>query len=134
MTGRDLVASQAFRLLTQADPERVWAALVCPESTPRYLYGLAVTSSWAPGAAVTFTLPGYPAATGQVLCAQRPDRLSYTVEDPSGTTTYVTWTTRRTSGGCVVGLQVDETEGGGTTAEDLEDVWLPVIDGLRRVV
>ncbi len=130
----EFVASQTFRLLTPACPQLVWSALTCPERTARYLHRLSVHSSWRSGAPVRFVVDGHEATGGQVLCAQPPHRLSYAVEDGSGPATYVTWLIRPVGGGCVVRLQVSETDCGGTTEDELEDVWLPVVEALRVVL
>ncbi len=130
----DFAASQTFRLLTTASPDRVWSVLTCPEQTIRYLHGMSVRSSWEPGASVRFIVGDHEATAGQVLCTARPHHLSYCVEDDSGPATYVTWLLRPVADGCVVRLQVSETDCGGTTEDELEDVWLPVVEALRGVL
>ena len=47
--------------------------------------------------------------TGEVLAAERPRRLSYTLDDPPGSpSVYVTWELRRTGDGTIIRLNVDE--------------------------
>ncbi len=130
----DFVVSSTFRVLVPACADRVWSALTCPVQTGRFLHSLAVRSSWQPGATVTFWLDERVTASGQVLCAQRPRQLSYSVDDDSGTATYVTWQLRAVPDGCVVRLRVDETHGDATSEDELEDVWLPVVERLRAVL
>lgn len=122
-----------FRLLTCAPPEVVWGCLVCPTRSPRYLHGLTVTTCWTPGARVTLTGPDC-ALTGEVLHVRPPERLSLTVEDDSGSCTYLTWTLRPHEGGTVVRLHVEECDRATTTEDDLEDVWLPVLDRLGALL
>src|SRR4051812_36978332 len=121
--------SATFRLLTCAPPEVVWGCLLCPTRSPRYLHGLAVQTSWEPGARVSLTSEAC-ALDGEVLHVQAPERLSLTVEDDSGSCTYLTWTLRRHDEGTVVRLHVEECDGASTSESDLEDVWLPVLDRL----
>lgn len=130
---RDPVLTRAFHLLTPAPPERVWGALTCPESAPRYLHGLRPQTCWSTGAAVEWTGPPVGAIPGQVLYADPPYRLTVTVEDGSGTCTYLTWQVRAGDDGTVVRLDVQEAPGAGTEAE-LEDVWLPVMQRLGALL
>jgi uncharacterized protein YndB with AHSA1/START domain len=128
----DPVLTQTFRLLTPAAPERVWAALTCPETAPAYLYGLRPVTCWSSGASVAWESPGEAAIPGQVLYADPPYRLSVTVEDGSGTSTYLTWQVRAADEATVVRLDVEESHGGEPT--ELEDVWLPVLQRLADVL
>ncbi len=129
----DVVASQTFRLLTPAPAEAVWSALTCPQRTTRYLH-MSLRSSWRPGAPVQFVAGDRQVSSGQVLCLLPPNQLSYSIEDDSGATAYVTWLVRPVEAGCVVRLQVSETDCRGTTEDELEDVWLPVVEALRVVL
>lgn len=131
----DPVLSETFRLLTPASPEQVWGALTCPQTVPAYLCGLSPSTAWAPGAAVVWSAPPTGATlAGTVLHAAPPRRLSVTLEDSSGTCTYLTWTIRRCEPGTLVRLDAEECDGGRGDASDLEDVWLPVLDRLRAVL
>jgi uncharacterized protein YndB with AHSA1/START domain len=130
----DVLRSATFRLLTSAPPEVVWGCLLCPTRTPRYLHGLAVTACWEAGQQVALTAGGC-ALTGEVLHVRPLERLSLTVEDASGSCTYLTWTLRRhESGGTVVRLQVEECDSASTSEDDLEDAWLPVLDRLGTLL
>ena len=130
---RDPVVTQTFRLLTPASPEQVWGALTCPETAPAYLHGLSPRTCWTAGAAVDWQCA---AATipGQVLYADPPHRLSVTVEDGSGTCTYLTWRVRAGDDGTVVRLDVEEAPGSSAADTELEDVWLPVLQRLGALL
>lgn len=133
MSFPDPVLTQTFRLLTTASQERVWGVLTCPETAPTYLHGLSPRTCWSEGAAVEWLGATTP-IPGQVLHADPPHRLSVTVEDGSGTCTYLTWTLRCCDAGTVVRLDVaesDATSGGDT---DLEEAWLPVVQRLGDVL
>ncbi|MDX6198721.1 MAG: Activator of Hsp90 ATPase 1-like protein [Actinomycetota bacterium] len=127
---RDPVSTQTFRLLTPAPPQRVWGVLTCPQTAPTYLHGLSPRTCWSPGASVAWQAPGVPVIPGQVLHADPPYRLSVTVEDSSGTCTYLTWRLRQTDHGTVVRLDVEEAQASAGSADELEEVWLPVLQRL----
>jgi uncharacterized protein YndB with AHSA1/START domain len=129
----DVVRSATFRLLTCAPPAVVWGCLQCPTRSPRYLHGLAVETSWQPGTRVALTGDGC-VLSGEVLHVRAPELLSLTVEDDSGSCTYLTWTLRAYDGGTIVRLRVEECDGGSTSEDDLEDVWLPVLDSLGALL
>ncbi len=129
----DVMRSATFRLLTPAAPEVVWGCLLCPARSPRYLHGLAVNASWEPGTRVALTSAACELA-GEVLHVRPPERLSLTVEDESGSCTYLTWTLRPHDDGTVVRLHVEECDGTSTSEADLEDVWLPVLDRLGALL
>lgn len=132
MIRSDPVQTATFRLRTEASAERVWSVLTCPETAPAYLHGLSPRTCWSNGAPVQWQAPGgVPAIPGQVLHADPPYRLSLTVEDGSGTCTYLTWSVRDGDDGTVVRLDVEERD---SSESELEDVWLPVLDRLAEVL
>lgn len=131
MGSSDPVQTATFRLRTGASPERVWGALTCPDTAPSYLHGLSPRTSWTSGAPVQWRTPGIGAIPGQVLHADPPFRLSLTVEDGSGTCTYLTWTVRAGEDVTVIRLDVEERDSSET---ELEDVWLPVLERLGEVL
>lgn len=126
--------SCAFACHSPADPARVWAALTDPAQTARYLYGLAVHSTWAPDAVLDVRHDGRPALTGRILCSRSGERLSYLLRaGPDDPPVYLTWLIRPSHGGCTIRLHVDEVECA-DSADDAEDIWLPVLAGLQRVL
>ena len=127
---RDPVLTQTFRLLTPVPAERVWGVLTSPDAAPSYLHGLTPRTCWSNGASVTWEAGELGSIPGQVLHADPPYRLSVSVEDDSGSTTFLTWQIRSTDEGTVVRLDVAESPASSTTDEDLEDVWLPVLHRL----
>ena len=94
---------------------------------------MTVDTDWQPGARVTLALTGHWRLTGEVLAAERPRRLSYTLEDPPGSpSVYVTWELRYTSEGTIIRLNVDEPWPLRSSSEDLESTWLPVLSSLVK--
>ena len=66
-------------------------------------------TDWQPGARVTLALTDQWRLTGEVLAAERPHRLPYTLDDPPGPPgVYVTWELHGTSDGTIIRLNVDE--------------------------
>jgi uncharacterized protein YndB with AHSA1/START domain len=121
-----------FAFFTSAAPDRVWSALTDPTQTRAYLHGLALLSDWTPGSPIVASFQDCPALLGEVLCAQPPHRLSYLVGAPEAPAVYVTWRVRVAAGGTICSLQIDEADASDTI--EIEDIWLPVLAALQRVV
>lgn len=130
----DPVASGAFKLLTRCCPEQVWQTLVCPDRGARVFPGLSLVSTWATGDPLEIHLPTQSVLRGQVLLAERPAQLTFSIEDASGTTTYVSWRLRRLDQGCVVTLEVHDAGADRGEPDELEDAWLPILERLREVL
>jgi uncharacterized protein YndB with AHSA1/START domain len=94
---------------------------------------MTVDTGWQPGAKVTMALTGQRRLTGEVLAAERPHWLSYTLDDPSGSpSVYVTWELHGTGDGTIIRLNVDEPWPLRSSSEDQESAWLPVLSGLVK--
>ena len=127
-------AGHVFAAHIHADPGAVWTALTDPGQTAGYLYGLAAHSTWVPGDPIEFRLGGRAEAIGRVLHARSGERLSYLLQaGPGDPPVYLTWRLRSDPGGCTVRLEVDEVDDAGS-AEDAEDIWLPVLARLQILV
>jgi uncharacterized protein YndB with AHSA1/START domain len=125
--------SEQFHAITSAKPECVWNALTATGVPLDYLHGMTVDTDWQPGARVTMALTDQWRLTGEVLAADRPRRLSYTLDDPPGSpSVYVTWELRGTDDGTIIRLNVDEPRTLAGSSEDLESAWLPVLSGLVK--
>lgn len=132
----DGIPTQLFRFTTAARPGQVWATLTRGDLTARYLYGLVAESEWRPGAPVTFTGEA-TTLSGEVLAAEEPRRLSYSVRADDGQpATYVTWEIVDDGAGSLVRLFVDEPgEPVGLEAgADVESAWLHVVTALESVL
>ena len=124
-------ASEQFHAITSASPECVWNALTATGVPLDYLHGMTVDTDWQPGAKVTMALTDQWRLTGEVLAAERPRRLSYTLDDPPGSpSVYITWELRRTGDETIIYLNVDEPWPLAGSSEDLENAWLSVLAGL----
>ena len=126
--------TQTFRLLTAAEPQRVWGVLTCPQTAPAFLHGLSPQTCWTTGAPVEWQGSPVGAIPGQVLYADPPYRLSITVEDGSGGCTYLTWQVRSCDEGTVIRLDVEEPTCGAGNEAELEEIWLPVVQRLGALL
>jgi uncharacterized protein YndB with AHSA1/START domain len=127
-------ALHTFAVQTRARPELVWAALTDPDKTGRYLYGLAVHSTWTPEADIGFRRGERVELTGRVVHVRRHERLCCLLRSgPEDPPAYLTWTIRPVPGGCTIRLEIDEIDNA-DSCEDAEDVWLPVLAALHRLL
>ena len=102
-------ASEQFHAISGADPASVRNALTATGVPLDYLYGLTVDTDWRPGATMTMAQTDQWRLTGEVLVAEQPHRLSYTLDDPPGSpSSYVTWKPRHTGEGTIIRLNVDD--------------------------
>jgi hypothetical protein len=125
-----VLTSEVFRFLTPADPRDVWNELTRTGEPVAHLYGLTIQTDWEPQAALSASLPAWPALTGQILHAEPPGLLSYSLGDgPGMLPVYVTWELGPTPSGTIVRLYVDET--GPPDRPGLELTWLAALETLR---
>ncbi|MDQ4070415.1 MAG: SRPBCC domain-containing protein [Actinomycetota bacterium] len=125
----DGIATRVFSFATPARPDQVWAALTRPGLTRRYLYGLAAESDWRPGGGASF-VGASVSLVGDVLAAEEPGRLSYSVRAGDGQPdTYVTWEIMGDGSGSVVRLYVDEPG-----QPEVESAWVEVVSRLEATL
>ena len=68
-----------YSIFINASPERIWRAITSGDDTVQYYYGTRVSSDWTPGSPLRYDYPdGTPAADGEVLAADPPNRLEMT--------------------------------------------------------
>jgi uncharacterized protein YndB with AHSA1/START domain len=126
-----ILATKVLPIITATDPQCVWDALTATGRPLDYLYGMTVESDWQAGSAVTIGLAGGWPLSGEVLLADRPETLSYTLGDRTDdTSVYVTWRIRSETAGTVVRLYVDEPFPDTNTGDELELAWLPALSKL----
>jgi uncharacterized protein YndB with AHSA1/START domain len=126
-----LFASDLYRAVTQAPPERVWEALTTTGSPMPFLYGMAAETDWQPDHGLTMAAGDEWRLTGEVLAAEPFRRLSYTLGDrPGDPSVFVTWELRAVGSMTYVWLYVDEPQPRAGFGNDLEVIWLPVLCGL----
>jgi uncharacterized protein YndB with AHSA1/START domain len=137
------LTSVVLTALTEAPPERVWDALTAKGNPLPYLYGLTVESTWQPGSMVTKRLgdnqaahgevPSGEVVCGEVLAAEPPHRLSYTLgEWPADPSVCVTWQLSCRDGSTVIHLFADEPAPYSASDDDLELIWLRIVSALVK--
>jgi uncharacterized protein YndB with AHSA1/START domain len=130
-------ATESFRSLIYAEPERVWAELTATGRPLDWLHGLVVTSTWQSGASIRVGMgidQSWP-VVGEVLTADRPHRLSFTLGDTlTDPAVFVTWELAHDTDTTIVRLTVDETEPHRDTIREMELAWLPVIQKLTALL
>ena len=127
------VNTHVFRFHTAATREQVWDVLTAGHDTCRFLNGLALDTAWDAGGPISVRHGATAVMTGEVLLAERPARLSYTLaSQPAEPPAYLTWELRDAPGGTIVRLTVDELDTGGEAeVEEVEEAWLPVVGALH---
>ncbi len=128
----DPISSRTFHLLSVGTPGQIWDALTSSELSPRFLHGLTVRGIWSTGGALELTCSHGITLHGRVLFSQRPDKLSWTIED--GGCTYLTWELRESPAGTVVRLTVEEPDSCASDDQEFEDAWLPALRALEAVL
>jgi uncharacterized protein YndB with AHSA1/START domain len=125
------LATSLFHAVTTAGPDRVWQMLTRTGSPLGHLYRMTAESGWQQGDVVTMSADGQWGEwclTGEVLAADPPHRLCYTLGDqPGEPAVYVGWELRGTDGMTIIRLYVDEPRPSATAIDDLETAWLPVL-------
>jgi uncharacterized protein YndB with AHSA1/START domain len=125
-------SSHRFTFRTRATPEEVWSALTCPVTSRQYLHDMSLVSEWEPGSPVELHGPDGHSATGEVVAAARPHRLSFALEQGTAPCRIIGWDLRAHPDGTVVRLTVDDVDG--DSEEEVEDVWLPILTALQSVL
>jgi uncharacterized protein YndB with AHSA1/START domain len=130
-------ATENFRCLICADPERVWEELTATGRPLEWLYGLVAESTWQSGAPVRIGVDQSweVAMVGEVLSVDRHRRLSFTLGDtPTDPSVFVTWELAGNANTTIVCLTIDETEPHRDTTHEIELAWLPVIQRLTTLL
>lgn len=132
------IASYVFEFTSPAGAQQVWAALTRPDLTPRYLFGLRVESTWRTGATVEARPAGeagaYGSLRGEVLAAEEPRRLSYSLlSGDDHPRTYLTWEITAGDDGSRVRLYVDEAETD-SGDDEADAAWRSVVAALQAVL
>jgi uncharacterized protein YndB with AHSA1/START domain len=64
--------------------EKLWEALISPEFTKQYWFGISVVSDWKVGSPIKYEKNGETMVDGKVLAFDRPKLLSYTFRESVG--------------------------------------------------
>jgi uncharacterized protein YndB with AHSA1/START domain len=134
---RIATTAHSFRFDTPALPARVWSVLTTSGCSDGFFHGLALESDWEVGSPISCRMEGTIVLIGEVLRAEPPSRLSYTLSAGRGQPdTYITWDVRASASGSIVCLFVDDLDAGdqGSAAAEIEECWLPILAALKQLV
>jgi uncharacterized protein YndB with AHSA1/START domain len=132
---RIATTAHSFRFETPAPPARVWTVLTTSGSSNGFLSGLTLESDWRVGSTISCRMESTIVLVGEVLRAEPPTRLSYTLSSGRGQPdTYITWELRADLGGSIVRLFVDDPDAGGESSVDVDECWLPILAALQQLV
>ncbi len=117
--------THVFQMFINAEPSRVWQAIIDGEQTVKYYYGTRVDSTWVPGAPIRYLGgDGSLVASGEVLAIDAPGRLEMTLvahwddaleaEGPSREV----WLLEDANGATKLTLEMHDVEVGSKTYED----------------
>lgn len=138
------LTSVAYAAPVTTYAERVWEALTATGTSLSYFHCMTVTSDWQPGSTITVRpqagtphggapTPRDVAICGEVLAADAPYRLSYTLgEGESDPTIYVTWEMRSHEELTIVRLYIDEPDAQPGSENDLDIIWLPILSAFAE--
>lgn len=130
-----------YTIHVDAPPAEVWRAIVDPDLTHRYFYGLFVRSTFRPGARIVFETPaGEPHMTGTVVELRPRSRLVVRArilkdEDTAADApSRITWEIEPVAGGCRLTVVHDEFEGETASYGVVKQAWPTVVEGLRELM
>jgi uncharacterized protein YndB with AHSA1/START domain len=122
------IATEGFRTLICCEPDRVWDELTATGRPLDWLYGMVIESTWQTGSRVTLGSGPRWGLVGEVLVADRPHRLSFTLGDTlSNPSVFVTWELAHETDATIVYLTVDEPQPSRDANRQIELAWLPCL-------
>ncbi|GAA3457284.1 SRPBCC domain-containing protein [Dactylosporangium matsuzakiense] len=132
--------TRTFTLYIAATPDRVWRALTEPELTRRYYLGLAVESTWQPGAPIQFRTAQGPvpdALYGEILHASPGQTLIYSLLTGVGPEPephcWLTWEITQPEPSLTrVALTCDDLDDRPDCERD--EAWSRIVSGLKTVL
>ena len=140
MTTTTALTTQIYRVFIKATPERVWEAIVTPDSTARYFHGGRIEIT--PTRRVSHGRDGSLRGDSAVIEFDPPRRLVHewrSLYDPDLATeqpSRVTWEIEPHEGGyCKLTLVHDQLENSPKTAERVSgEGWMFVLSGLKTLL
>lgn len=130
-----------YSVYIQASPDRVWKAITDGDETVQYYYGTRVTSTWEPGALLTYRYPdGSVAADGLVLEVDAPHQLRMSFHarwDPALEAegpVEMGWVLEASGGATKLTVTTSGLIEGSRTAADFSGGIVYIVSGLKTVV
>ncbi len=133
--------AHVFEMFINAEPRRVWQAIIDGEQTVKYYYGTRVESTWEPGAPIRYLGDdGSLVASGKVIAIDAPQRLEMTLvahwdealeaEGPSREV----WLLEDANGATKLTVEMHDVEVGSKTYEDFMGGFPYILSGLKTFV
>jgi uncharacterized protein YndB with AHSA1/START domain/DNA-binding transcriptional ArsR family regulator len=133
--------THVYEIYIRTTPERLWRAITDGADTARYYYGTAVSSTWQPGAPMTYSYPdGSPAAEGTVLEVDPPRRLVTTFhalwdeETKADRPHRMTWEITSAGESCRLVVTSDDFEGETATYRSFQGGMSVILSGLKTLL
>ncbi|HEX3947370.1 MAG TPA: SRPBCC family protein, partial [Acidimicrobiales bacterium] len=131
---------KVFEIYIKTTPERLWEAIVTPETRAKYSFGAQSRSDWTVGAPIEMGQPaaGVLIGRGEVLEIDPPNRLVHTMtalwsdEVESEGASRVTWTIEPVGDSCHLVVTHDQLRDG--AHPELYGGWPMILSGLKTLV
>jgi uncharacterized protein YndB with AHSA1/START domain len=129
---------KSYEVVINAPPDKVWHALTDPSMTEQYYFGTRVESDWSPGSPIAYKNPsGDVALAGEILDHAEHEYLETTFEPawaPGAPPSKVRWELSEENGATKVHLTHSDFDFGGPGAEQVDQGWTMVLDGLKTLL
>ncbi|ABE41201.1 conserved hypothetical protein [Rhodopseudomonas palustris BisB5] len=130
----------AYVTYIETTPETLWQALIDPEFTQRYWFGVRLTSDWKPGSSFEMRMPdGSVCGRGEVVEFDPPRRMAYTFvstgEEYRGETPACATLTLEPHGHLVKLTVVHEGfDPGGRMLDSISTGWPAILSSLKSLL
>ena len=130
-----------YSIYINAEPERVWRAIIDGDETVQYYYGTRVTSDWNVGSRISYDYPdGKVAADGEVISIDAPTRLEMTFlarwdpeAEAAGPIRHI-WELEPADGATKLTVTTRGLKRGSAQAEDFGGGIIFIVSGLKTFV
>ncbi len=131
---------QVYEVYIRTTPEKLWQALTDPEMTEQYFYGMALETSWKPGAPFNRVRNGSAILEGELIEADPPRKLVHTFifnqpnpadQDPPSR---VTWDIEPMGEECKLTLTHEHYNGESVTFKGTLTRWNPILSSLKTLL
>lgn len=131
--------THVYEVLIRTTPEKLWKALTDPSFTQKYFYSSRVVSTWKPGAAIEYLLPGDVKAIEGTLIDVVPNRkfshswhALWDEKIRADAPSKVTWEVTPMGGVCK--LTVTHEDLGAETRRQITGGYVNIVSGLKSLL
>ena len=137
LEGQSMTTSKVFEIYIRTTPEKVWHAIIDPETRRRFHFGSTIASDWTPGSPYALTHSGVdgPLVDGENLTVEPPRLLVQSFhahwddDAESAGTSRVTWEIEPVGDSCRLTVVHDQLPDG--VDEAIYGGWPMVLSGLK---